>query len=92
MVAGLNIKISIYHARIRENGIVLVDSNFSNVISICVASGFMIKHSVSCIQIKIGSNKNSVTNFYVLLAVHLGIILDNDQLDTQLFYFTIRLL
>jgi len=30
--------------------------------------------------------------FYVLLTVHLGISLDNDQLDTQLLYFTIRLL
>jgi hypothetical protein len=29
---------------------------------------------------------------YVLWTVHLSIILDNDQLDTQLFYFTIRLL
>ena len=29
---------------------------------------------------------------YVLLTVHLSIILDNDQLDTQLLYFTIRLL
>ena len=33
-----------------------------------------------------------MTNFYVLLTVHLGIILDNDQLDTHLLYFTIRLL
>ena len=31
-------------------------------------------------------------NFYVLLTVHLSIILDNDQLDTHLLYFTIRLL
>ena len=62
MVAGLNIKVSIYNARIWENGVVLVDSNFSNVISICTASGFMFKQSVPCIQIKIGSNKNSVTN------------------------------
>ena len=30
--------------------------------------------------------------FYVLLTVHLSIILDNAQLDTQLLYFTIRLL
>ena len=30
--------------------------------------------------------------FYVLLTVHLSIILGNDQLDTQLLYFTIRLL
>ena len=30
--------------------------------------------------------------FYVLLTVHLSIILDNDQLDTNLLYFTIRLL
>ena len=30
--------------------------------------------------------------FYVLLTVHLSIILDNDQLDTHLLYFTIRLL
>ena len=29
---------------------------------------------------------------YVLLTVHLSIILDNDQLDTHLLYFTIRLL
>ena len=30
--------------------------------------------------------------FYVLLTMHLSIILDNDQLDTHLLYFTIRLL
>ena len=30
--------------------------------------------------------------FYVLLTVHLGIILDNDQLDAHLLYFTIYLL
>jgi len=29
---------------------------------------------------------------YVLLTAHLSIILDNDQLDTHLLYFTIRLL
>ena len=29
---------------------------------------------------------------FVLLTVYLSIILDNDQLDTQLLYFTIRLL
>ena len=33
-----------------------------------------------------------ITNFYVLLTVHLSMILDNDQLDTHLLYFTIRLL
>jgi hypothetical protein len=32
------------------------------------------------------------TNFYVLLTVHLSVILDNDQLDTHLLYFTILLL
>ena len=30
--------------------------------------------------------------FYILLTVHLSIILDNDQLNTKLLYFTIRLL
>ena len=30
--------------------------------------------------------------FYVLLTVHLGITLANDQLDAQLLYFAIRLL
>ena len=30
--------------------------------------------------------------FYVLLTVHLSIILDSDQLDTYLLYFTIVLL
>ena len=30
--------------------------------------------------------------FNVLLTVHLSIILDKDQLDTHLLYFTIRLL
>jgi len=33
-----------------------------------------------------------IYNFYVLLNVHLSIILDNDQLDTHLLYFTVRLL
>ena len=32
---------------------------------------------------------NPVT-FYVLLTVHLSILLDNDQLDAHLLYFTIR--
>jgi len=31
-------------------------------------------------------------NFNDLLTVHLGVTLVNDQLDTQLFYFIIRLL
>ena len=31
-------------------------------------------------------------NVYVLSTVHLSTILDNDQLDTHLLYFTIRLL
>jgi len=30
--------------------------------------------------------------FYVLLTTHLSIILDYDQLDTHLLYFTIHLL
>ena len=30
--------------------------------------------------------------FYVLLTLHLSVILDNDQLDTQFLCFTIRLL
>jgi len=34
----------------------------------------------------------TISFFYVLLTVHLYIILDNDQLDTHLLYFTIRLL
>ena len=34
----------------------------------------------------------SSCNFYVLLTVHLSIILDNDQRDTHLLYFTIYLL
>ena len=34
----------------------------------------------------------TIHNFYVLLTVHLSIILDNDQIDIHLFYFTIRLL
>ena len=29
---------------------------------------------------------------FVLLSVHLSMILDNDQIDTQLLYFAIRLL
>jgi len=31
-------------------------------------------------------------SIYVLLTVHLSVILDNDQLDTHLLYFTICLL
>ena len=38
------------------------------------------------------SARHGRPNFYVLLAVHLSIILDNDQRDTHLLYFTIRLL
>jgi len=33
-----------------------------------------------------------ITYFYVLLTVHLSIILDNDQPDAHLLYFTIYLL
>jgi len=32
------------------------------------------------------------TDFYVLLVLHLSIILDNDQLDAHLLYFTTHLL
>jgi hypothetical protein len=35
---------------------------------------------------------NIYSNFYVLLTVHFSIILDDDQLDKHLRYFTIRLL
>ena len=39
------------------------------------------------------SNTNTVLlDFHVLLTVNPSIILDNDQLDTRLLYFTIRLL
>ena len=34
--------------------------------------------------------EHSSVNFYVLLTVHLSIILDNNQLDAHLLYFTIR--
>ena len=33
-----------------------------------------------------------INSFYVLLTVLLSIILDSDQLDARLLYFTIRLL
>ena len=33
-----------------------------------------------------------VAEYYVMLTVHLSITLDNDQFDTHLLYFTIRLL
>ena len=36
--------------------------------------------------------KTLIFNFYVMLTVHLSIILDNDQLDTRLLYFTIHIL
>jgi len=35
---------------------------------------------------------HSLAFFYISLSVHLSIIFDNDQLDTQLLDFTIRLL
>ena len=38
------------------------------------------------------SHSKSVTNFDVLLNVHLSITLVTDQLETQFFYFIIRLL
>jgi hypothetical protein len=37
-------------------------------------------------------SRSIVSNFYVLLTVHLTIILGSDQLDTQFISFTIRLL
>ena len=45
----------------------------------------MLKNVITC-------TRKQILFFYVLLAVHLSIILDNDQLDTHLLYFTIRLL
>ena len=36
--------------------------------------------------------ETSVNKFVMLLTLPISIILDNDQLDTQLLYFTIRLL
>jgi len=44
------------------------------------------------LQQKLWITINLYCSFYVLLTVHLSIILDNDQLDTHLLYFTIRLL
>jgi len=40
----------------------------------------------------IRKNPLQFINFNVLFTVHLSINLDNDQLDTHLLYFTIRLL
>ena len=37
-------------------------------------------------------SKHLLSDFYVLLTVHLSTILDNDQLDTHLLYFTIHYL
>ena len=39
----------------------------------------------------ISTKKKFFFFFYVLLTVHLSIILDNDQLDAHLLYFTISL-
>ena len=39
-----------------------------------------------------GNDSKKTSCFYFLLTLHLSIILDNDHLDTQLLYFTIRLL
>ena len=39
-----------------------------------------------------GNFGKEISGFLCLLTVHLGIILDNDQLDTHLIYFTVRLL
>jgi len=44
-----------------------------------------------CLKVLILAYYNT-TNCYVLLTVLLSIIVDNDQLDTHLLYFTIRLL
>ena len=41
---------------------------------------------------KNNSQEGIKINFYILMTVHLSIILDNDQLDAHLLYFTIRLL
>ena len=37
-------------------------------------------------------SQSMLHNLYVLWTVHLSIILGNDELDTQLLYFTISLL
>ena len=46
--------------------------------------------NTGCMKTELG--RLSVTNFNVLLTVHLSITLVNDQLDAQFFYFIIRLL
>jgi len=55
----------------------------------------MIKIGRNVSELRIIVCKNIILiflHFFVFLTVHLGIILDNDQLDTRLLYFTIRLL
>ena len=53
------------------------------------------KNSDKCKYFNCDCKQNTHTHthiFYVSLIVHLSIILDNDQLDTHLLYFIIRLL
>ena len=62
-----------------------------------VHPGMAVTHLIcqlsSYYMIKLIFFTNSLLHFcYVLLTVHLSKILGNDQLDTQLLYFTIRLL
>jgi len=42
--------------------------------------------------IKPSGTTDPLRKFYVLLTGYLSVILDNDQLDTHLLYFTIRVL
>ena len=68
--------------------------------SLCTIEIHYHEHTSLPLLVHILSQMNSVqvtnehTNniFYVLLTLHLSIILGNDQLDTQLLYFTTSLL
>ena len=53
---------------------------------------YLIVRYLNLMDYSLGLSNACLFFFYVLLTVHLIIILDNDQLDTHLLYFTIRLL
>jgi len=52
----------------------------------------LLKKGSAALNKSVSQSVIEVLDFYVMLTVHLSIILDNDQLDTRLLYFTIRLL
>ena len=87
---------------IYKDSILAIDNIFIEIKSINNYEVFPLTNGVSDHEVQIinlhglqnkpHEHQTYFRSFYVMLTVHLSIILDNDQLDTHLLYFTICLL